>query len=383
MKVAIITIIDKENIGNRLQNYAVQELLKYYGLDVTTINYYNSNNNMSVIDRIKQNVFCIVLKSGFFQSDFYIFKLKHNPKLKLIRDFNEKYIRISNKYIFKSKKKSRIKKCANDFDYYCIGSDQIWNSFLVQNNDFFFGCFAKPEQCFSFSASMGTAYVDEKYVDTYKRGLKHLGNISVREIETYELINKLVGRETTVLLDPTLILPKDKWLDIAQKPNIRLSNRIFITYFLSEPTNAQTNLIKEFARKHKAEIIEINGVHKEFIGPAEFVYLFSRSEYVFTDSFHGTAFAIIFNKPFISFYRNNMYDMSARITTLLKKLNLSDRFYKGNNNYLDINCNLYYYFPIDNVDEYLKIEREKATAFLGDCLRTGMDSVKTTPSQQC
>ena len=367
MKVAIITIIDKENIGNRLQNYAVQELLKEMELDVTTIDYYNTNNNDSLLERIKLNTYSILSKIGFFQTSFYIDIIKHNPRLRLVQEFNKKYVNITKDYLFSSKKKRRMEKHANDFDYYCVGSDQIWNSYLVQNNDFFFCCFAKSERCFSFAASMGTTFVQEKFIDTFKRGLKHLGNISVREIETQKYIKSLVDRDAVVLLDPTLLLTRDKWLDIVKKPDFVIPRKFIVTYFLSEQTKAQKELISAYAQKNGLKIIDINGLYKTFIGPSEFVYLISSAEYVFTDSFHGTAFSVIFNKPFIVFKRNNIYDMSARITTLLKKINLCDRFYAEDNNL--INLEITERLTSYDADGYRKEEIRAAKNFLNLCLK--------------
>lgn len=367
MKIAIITIIDRENIGNRLQNYAVQELLKEMALDVTTIDYYNTNNNNSIFERLKLNIFCFLSRIGFFQTNLYIDRIKHNPKLRLICEFNKEYVRISKDYVFLSKKNSRMKKHANDFDYYCVGSDQIWNSYLVQNNDFFFCCFAKPERCFAFAASMGTTYVEEKYVETFKIGLQHLGNISVREIETQSFIKKLIDRDVVVLLDPTLLLTRGKWLEIAKKPDLVISGKFIVTYFLSDQTKAQKDFISAYAHKNGLEIIEINGDHKSFIGPSEFVYLISSAEYVFTDSFHGTAFSIIFNKPFIVFKRNNTYDMSARITTLLIKMDLCDRFYAGDNNLIKLDCKQG--LATYNADRYREDESRKARDFLNRCIK--------------
>lgn len=369
MKAAIITIIDKENIGNRLQNYAVQELLKETKLDVTTLDYYNTNNNDSFLESFKLNTYSILSKIGFFQTGFYIDLIKHNPRLRLVREFNKTYINITKDYLFSSKKKSRMEKHANDFDYYCVGSDQIWNSYLVQNNDFFFCCFAKSDRCFSFAASMGTTYVEEKYLETFKRGLQHLGNISVREIETQKFIKNLINRDVVVLLDPTLLLPRDKWLEIIKKPDFVIPRKFIVTYFLSEQTKAQKDFISDYAQKNGLEIIEINGAHKNYIGPSEFVYLLRSTEYVFTDSFHGTAFSIIFNKPFIVFMRNNTYDMSARITTLLMKMDLSDRFYAGDNNSIKLDCKEG--FVAYNADRYREAEIRKARAFLSRCIKMG------------
>jgi len=103
-----------------------------------------------------------------------------------------------------------MKNYQNDFDYFCVGSDQIWNPGVVQNNDFFFLNFAPPEKTFSFAASMGTTYIPEQYKNTYMTGLSKIGFLSVRENDVKEFIQKLINRNSTVLLDPTLLIDKSE-----------------------------------------------------------------------------------------------------------------------------------------------------------------------------
>ena len=366
-KAAIITIVSVENIGNRLQNYAVQELLKEYKLSVTTIDNYNVNNG-SLTEIIKADLFSFLLKIGFFETKIYIDVIKRNPRLRLVRDFNRKYISITHKYLFKTKSSERMKKYADDFDYYCIGSDQIWNSGLVQNNDYFFCCFTESEKCFSFSASMGNTYVAPEYIENYKKGLMHVGNISVREAGAKKHIESLVNREAIVLMDPTLILERQKWIEIINKPDIMIQGKYLVTYFLSEITKAQKDFINEYAKKHNCQIIEMNGQYRDQTGPSEFVYLIKSAEYIFTDSFHGTAFSVVFNRPFLCFQRNNIYDMSDRICTLLEKLDLKNRFYKGDNSDLAGISDYIDDLPRYNVDDILRAERNKAKLFLDKCI---------------
>ncbi|MBE6648428.1 MAG: polysaccharide pyruvyl transferase family protein [Ruminococcaceae bacterium] len=125
----------------------------------------------------------------------------------LCKRFNKKYIVQTKKYFFK---KNKMKNYQNDFDYFCVGSDQIWNPGVVQNNDFFFLNFAPPEKTFSFAASMGTTYIPEQYKNTYMTGLSKIGFLSVRENDVKEFIQKLINRNSTVLLDPTLLIDKSE-----------------------------------------------------------------------------------------------------------------------------------------------------------------------------
>lgn len=115
----------------------------------------------------------------------------------------------------------------------------------------------------------------------------------------------------------------------------------------------------------------MNGKFKDYVGPSEFIYLISNSEFVFTDSFHGTAFSIIFNKSFIVFQRNNSYDMSSRIITVLNKFDIMDHFYNKENNDLPEDF-LDYVEKIENFNYDIKFkldeEKSKADRFINRCL---------------
>jgi hypothetical protein len=246
----------------------------------------------------------------------------------LVKRFNKEYIKSSKNYFFANNHPYKANK---EFDYFCAGSDQVWNATLVRNRGLFFMQFAAPEKTFSFSASKGTTYIHPKYVNNFKRGFKHVGNISVRENDAKQLIKELTDRDATVLPDPTLLIDRRKWASIAKKPDFVLPKKYLVTYFLGAPTPSQKSFIDNYAKENGLSVIDINQTYYDSVGPLEFLYLIANSEFLFTDSFHGTAFSIIFKKNFLVFQRNNSYDMSSRITTILEKFRLENHFYNGDN----------------------------------------------------
>ncbi len=332
MKVGIITLNGIINVGNRLQNYAVQELLKERGCTTSTILYQEFCNSRSFVSKLKIAVFNILSALGITTSKFYLEKIKKSPRKLLFQNFNKKHIDLTKKYFFRT---SKMQKYHSDFDYFCAGSDQIWNARFVQNHDYFFMKFAPSEKTFSFSASMGTTEIPEKHLENYREGFSHVGNISVREADMQGLIQEMVGRKTTLLLDPTLLYGKEKWLAISKKPKTDFPKRYIATYFLSDITESQRHYIEKYAKDNQLKIVDILGKYSNYIGPAEFIYTIANADFVFTDSFHGTAFSIIFEKDFMVFQRNRVYDMSSRITTILDTFGLSHRFYNTNNECLD------------------------------------------------
>ena len=224
------------------------------------------------------------------------------------------------------------------------------------------------EKTFSFAASMGTTEIHDKYLNNFRNGFAHVGNISVREADMQILINRMVGKDTTLLLDPTLLYEKEKWVSVSQKPKTNFPKKYVATYFLSEATESQKRNIEKYASDNGLEVVDILGKYANYIGPAEFLYTIANADFVFTDSFHGTAFSIIFRKNFMVFQRNKVYDMSSRITTVLDTFKLSHRFYNTNNEQLDDT----FYSLIDkiksenlsHIQTILLNEKEKLNAFL-------------------
>ncbi len=366
MKIGIITLNGLYNFGNRLQNYAVQELMRECGHEPETIIYAEHYANLSTSMRIKHCIRNALVKTGITTTDFYIKKLKKEKGTILFRDFNRRYIKSTTKYLHKM---NRMKKHVKDYDYYCAGSDQVWNPKIVNNRDFFFMCFAEPQKTFSVSASMGNVNIAPEFLDVYKKGFSHVGNISVRENDLKTLICDMVGREATLLLDPTFLITKEKWEQISEKPKVEFPEKYIATYFLSPLTDSQKRCIKEFAEANGVEIVDLNGHYLDYIGPAEFIYVISNADFIFTDSFHGSAFSIIFEKKFLAFQRNYTEDMSSRITTVLKTFGMEERFVNCNNHNIDTTMLADVISNIKNSDDsqigtVLEVERQKAKEFL-------------------
>lgn len=321
MKIAVLTLMDDSNLGNRLQNYAVQQMLRKKGHDVTTLYTAFQYYNILSANGIKGAIHDFLLKSGIRSSHFYTTYLKRDKKLFRGLEFTKKHIKTSKKYLYKFKH-HKMDKFKNDFDMWCVGSDQIWNASAVQNNSELFLTFAESRKTFSVSASFGNTDIEEVYIDNYVNGLKHLGNISVREFDGQQLVKRLTGRTAELLLDPTMMLNREEWLEVGSKPQNIGERKYVLTYFLGGMTETQQNHIQQYAREHELEIVDVED-YTNCVGPSEFVWLVNGAEFVFTDSFHGCAFSTIFRKAFIAFNRKNYgYDMSSRITTLLNVFGL-------------------------------------------------------------
>ena len=346
-KVAILTINDDLNYGNRLQNYAVQEVLKKNNLKCETINN----------------------QKGKYGIYFYLQKLKDIIK-KIVKKDNitKRYLNFTkfNKNIKYSKYKideNHIPRKLHDkYDIFITGSDQVWNPNFVRMSDVYFLTFVPEGKRNAFSASFGINKIPEDMLEYYKIRLEKFKNISVREEKGRAIIEELTGRkDVEVLVDPTMLVTTEEWSKLAKKPKQLKADKFILNYFLGELSESRRDEINKIAKENNCKVINILDKNSSFyeLGPREFLYLEKNAFLVCTDSFHSCVFAILFGKPFIIFDReDNEVKMSSRLETLLKKFKLEDRWYRDSitKEMLQINYS--------NTYKILEKEREKANNFI-------------------
>ena len=140
----------------------------------------------------------------------------------------------------------------------------------------------------------------------------------------------MTGRDVPVILDPTLCLTKEKWESIERKPDFADDQGYVLTYFLGNETNKYRRFIEKQANgKRIIDLFDMREPEYYAADPAEFVWLIHHADAMFTDSFHGTIFSLIFHTPFVVFDRieSGGTSMSSRIETLLKMADLEERKY--------------------------------------------------------
>lgn len=306
-KTAIITINDNNNYGNRLQNYALQQVISKKSNYVKTL-IVNENENM----RIKR-----------------LFKIILNYRHQIKKEFRLRNFKKFNKFLLKESRE------IYNYDNYVVGSDQVWNTtFNSFSEKYNLLEFVDSNSRISYAASFGTDSLDKQYHELFKRELSKFKYISVREDKGKEIINKLgLKKDIEVLIDPTMLLNSFEWESIMKKPKNKVPKKYILNYFLGELSNEKKEAIEKVAKEENCEIINILDVKDKFYtcGPSEFLFLEKNAFLVCTDSFHSSVFSIIFDVPFVIFDRQseNMKNMSSRIDTLLNKLEIKNRKYNG------------------------------------------------------
>lgn len=370
-KVGIITLCGYYNYGNRLQNYATQEVIKSLGCEVETIvnspyiklgfiDYINKSGRMNLIELIKK----------IYKRIYYCIKkiikgkkgVLANERRKAFKQFTKKYIYETDYIITPDCIPDGLK---DKYDYFIVGSDQVWNPNFRKGSYIDFLTFVPKEKRISYSASFGITNLPESYINNYSRWLSEMPHISVREEAGAKIVKDLTGKDAVVLVDPTLMLTKEQWLSISKPAQHKPDKPYILTYFLGEITPETREKIYLLSRDY--DIINLADMEDKIryvSDPAEFLDYINSSTLFLTDSFHGAVFSILFEKPFIIFDRiGNTQSMNSRVDTLLSKFNLDSRRWDNIRNADDI-----FIINFSHVHEIFEYERNKAMDYLKNAL---------------
>ena len=364
MKIGIITLNGFGNYGNRLQAYAMQQAIKKLMPDicVETIAY-----NVKYI--LSKNIIDgkFIRKYIFNRHGFRDAVKQNKPFYDIIKQYNMKRftdIHIYTKYIFGINQKIN-----SEYDYFVIGSDQIWNPYVEEGHIKIYKYLDK-QKCIAYAASIGINEIPEDKKKDFKNMLDNTNKISVRENAGAELVEKYKNIKPIVVVDPTMLLTVNEWEKISEKPSWILSDKFIFVYYINDMPSEVKKELSRLAKENNLKIVDImnkDNMDVYVTTPQEFLWLIKNAQMVYTDSFHGTVFSILFKKPFVVCPRENAgMDMNSRIDTLLSLFKFQNRLCGKEKQYSMNNP-----FDIDysNVDNILLKERNKANKFLIESLK--------------
>ncbi len=317
MKVGIITMHHVDNLGSVLQSYALQHKIELMGYDAMIIDYRQppKNNKEGVLHKCVLTLLNAAL--GFP-------KQKFQGRLNL---FKSVYYKCTVDYFTRN----TIRTGCPLFDIYCTGSDQVWNPRYIGDDTSYMLDFApvnKPR--ISYAASFATDTIPNDLIKPYSDALSKYQHITVREEVGVELVKKLTGKESKVVCDPTLLLTAEEWGKVAELSSIEIKDNYILVYLLGymfDPRPYFYNIVKKIQKELGYKVYFVNGWLYDMkqpnskvlfgVGPSEFIHLFQNASFVITDSFHGTAFATIFNRPMLGVVKSAKSG-DGRLTTLLR-----------------------------------------------------------------
>lgn len=326
MKKILLVTLQGANIGNRLQNYALQTVLEKMGVEVSTPIYQLTNTTIFKIKLLikKMLLFCGIKK--------YKIALLQKKREKEYEKFSEKYIHNKINVTFNNVYSMNWE----EYDYAITGSDQVWHNWSNTEEElrYFYLMFMPKEKRMSYAPSFGFSEFPEKDYNIHKQGLEEIQLLSCREADGKKLILDLTGREAELIIDPTLLLTAEDWIKIEKKPVYPVEEQYMLIYFLGNETPEYENAYRKIAEEHNLKIIDIYNQDIEeyyYTKPDEFLWLIHHAKFVCTDSFHACVFSLIFHKKFMVFKRcqTGMEKMFGRIETLLSMVGLTELIYNG------------------------------------------------------
>lgn len=319
MKIGILTHYDVNNQGAQLQLYAMYKKLEEMGHEPVVLTYVKNYD----FDREKKLRYQASIKSIPYYIKNYLLKsgigatYRNYKKLKLNKKFRKENFKFENY-------------ATADIDIALIGSDEVF-SIPMGVNMMMFGHCISTNKVIAYAPSFGQT--DIKLLEKHnakilvKEGLKSFVDLSARDKNTANIIEKLTERKTTMVCDPVLLYKFNKE-KINKKKILSKKYMVIYAYDFNINTPDEIKAIKQYAKEHNLITVSPGTYHKWCdknisCNALEWVEIFKNAECVVTDTFHGTITSTITNRPMAVLIRDNLN--SNKMNDLLEKLGLVSR----------------------------------------------------------
>ena len=346
MKLAIITLPLHINYGGLLQAFALQKVLESKGHSVHIIDYPYRKTLPGIVIEVSKNI----IKKYLLRRKDISFVIPEKPgkrDFEIISRNTQQFIKENIKTTEKLSKIENIHQVLKyDFDAFIVGSDQVWRPIYapgIYANYLDFLPDKSTVKRIAYAASFG---VDEwEYSARMTRRCKELSQrfdaVSVREDSGIELCKEYFNIDAKLVLDPTLLLNKEQYVELIEKDQIPEKKNSLMVYVLDKNENNE-RIVDNISNALGLETNSVmpkqsysRGVEnlEECVYPkvSEWLRGFFDAEFVVTDSYHGTLFALIFNKPFITI--GNQERGLSRFLSILNILDLKERLILGLDDY--------------------------------------------------
>ena len=361
MKVKTITCHDVYNSGASLQAYALMKYLEEKGNEVEIIDYkpdYLSNHyKLGVVanPKYERN---LILKIAYLTLKFpgRVLALKNKKKYD---EFRSNYLKITKRRYVSN---DELKNNPPQADVFICGSDQIWNSKFNNGKDpaFYLDFVPKGRIRAAYAASFATDSIEESVRDITKERISKLDYIGVREVSALNILENLGINNGVQVLDPVFLLDKFKWEKLTYEIN---NNEKYIFVYDFDGNELIREIAEKIAKNKKLKIYTVfksnysDKVIKR-MGPIDFISYIKNAEFVISNSFHGTAFSIIFEKQFAVVNRKEA--INTRMRDLLSILKIENRLISENYNFNNLINDVDY----KEVNKYLRERLEVSKTYL-------------------
>lgn len=385
-KLGICICYQVNNYGSQLQCYATTSELKRRGINYEIIRYKKKFTPKLIISLIPR------LFNPVFVSERFLLRYPKKIRAKLNPEFKKNNSQRNSCIAEFSKKKftelspvyygyDELCKASKNYDGVMVGSDQLWTPSGITSN-FYNLMFADDDVLkISYAASIGVSQIKKDLHKLYTTFLNRIDHLSVRENTAKRLVEELSDNTAEVVVDPVLLLSGEDWLEAIPNKNLYDEPYVF-AYFLGK-TPEYRKAVTDFAKEKGLKVVAFHhmdsynkadigfGDYNPYnVGPEEFVNTIRNAEYIFTDSFHGSVFSMIYEKKFMVFNRysdEQIYSKNSRIDSFCQNYGLADRRYNGNINAVDNDID--YASVLEKVENH----RQKSFAFLDKALENFND----------
>lgn len=322
MKVGTLTFHTFNNYGSVLQAYALQNAIKKMGIDTEIIDYRNDYAHTPyTIKALKRKGL-----GGYLLG--LAGPVSRIPRYAAFKRFRENHLDLSPRVNRQQLESGEVEK---EYDLFLVGSDVVWNDAVTDfDKTFFLDWVDDASKKGSYSASFGFSEIPKGLHDDYRDALSSFAYFNMREASAVSIIGELLDREANLVLDPTLLLTNEDWSTVATDYSDK-GDYIFVYQLapsqrlidFAQNLSKKTGYPLKFIMFPMGKPIKAQNGFTE--GPSEWLGLIKDAKYVVSDSFHGTAFSIIFNKNFYTEIAPSRVGFGTRIEGILETFNLKDR----------------------------------------------------------
>lgn len=347
-RVGILTFHWANHYGAVLQAYALQSLLKGLSQEATIINFepalslvVSSTIMPNKLGRkykvlslpISKTLRCIAGEVTYYLP----FMLDELTRARAFDEYRRGVLGVRSKTI---KDLDELRHECSKYSAIVVGSDQVWNPEYLKYSDYVYllpfnlGNVLK----IGFSASIGvkTSTIPQNIITLYRKCLKEFSIISLRENTHVKWLSEVLGREVYHTLDPTLLVNREDFEKISSSYE-PLSEDYILFYNLDSSILPFVDDLEEMLGLpvliYKKPIIREWGLYSKWaegkksfyhVGPGEFIDLLANAKFVFTDSFHGLALSVLFEKPVLVAIQGRASKVKSRIEDLVRLLGLEE-----------------------------------------------------------
>ena len=345
---------------------------------ISTLHFYNNFGSVlqayalkTVLEKLKNHVSIMPYKPDipqyqYFQSEKL--NLKYEEKVQKFDAFRKRYLGIE------EASGTRVQDWQT-YDAYVVGSDIVWGKEFSGLDPVYFLQFA-PDESTKIAYAASTILLESGQTENdevFSERLPFFDAIAVRETSSVEKIQSFVSNKVVDVLDPTLLLTKEDYVALEVETAEMYEKPYMLSYFLThDPAVVDyTNMIAEklglrvihYFADYPDRVFNSDAGCFAFAGPGEFLGYVKNAQFIFTNSFHGTCFSMIYRKPFRTYTANRA--IISRVKDMVRKLDMGNQCFENFHNLSEVSLNIDY----TQFEDRLKEQQVKSIGFLEGALK--------------